>query len=209
VLEPEPKTWSHIKGYTRYFTCKLAPSPFLAGPSRTLRASVSRYSSPEAHGLRLLCSGHVVEVSTMDRYQLAEKLGDGTYGEVLRAKNKTSGEIVAIKRWVAWHLILHVAAYVSPQSCLGRPEKIPADRVLIQFAPRPGDRMKRKYYSWDECMNLREVISLKKLRHPNIGEFEALVFLERSHGDILVARLANNLVCITLEYSAAPDALQE
>lgn len=31
-------------------------------------------------------------------------------------------------------------------------------------------RMKRKYYSWDECMNLREVQSLRKLRHPNIGE---------------------------------------
>lgn len=29
-------------------------------------------------------------------------------------------------------------------------------------------RMKRKYYSWDECMQLREVKSLRKLRHPNI-----------------------------------------
>ena len=29
-------------------------------------------------------------------------------------------------------------------------------------------RMKRKYYSWDECMSLREVKSLRKLRHPNI-----------------------------------------
>lgn len=49
------------------------------------------------------------------RYTLAKKLGDGTYGDVLRAVNKQSGEVVAIKR------------------------------------------MKRKYYSWDECMNLREV----------------------------------------------------
>ncbi len=29
-------------------------------------------------------------------------------------------------------------------------------------------RMKRKFYSWEECMALREVKSLKKLSHPNI-----------------------------------------
>ncbi|CAK5085188.1 unnamed protein product [Meloidogyne enterolobii] len=29
-------------------------------------------------------------------------------------------------------------------------------------------RMKKKFYSWDEAMNLREVKSLKKLNHPNI-----------------------------------------
>ncbi|KAK2107345.1 hypothetical protein P7K49_016859, partial [Saguinus oedipus] len=28
-------------------------------------------------------------------------------------------------------------------------------------------RMKRNFYSWDECMNLREVKSLRKLNHPN------------------------------------------
>ncbi|KAL6008569.1 Cyclin-dependent kinase F-4 [Asimina triloba] len=29
-------------------------------------------------------------------------------------------------------------------------------------------RMKRKYYSWEECMNLREVKSLRMMNHPNI-----------------------------------------
>ena len=29
-------------------------------------------------------------------------------------------------------------------------------------------KMKKKFYSWDEAMNLREVKSLKKLNHPNI-----------------------------------------
>jgi serine/threonine protein kinase len=28
--------------------------------------------------------------------------------------------------------------------------------------------MKKKFYSWDEAMNLREVKSLKRLNHPNI-----------------------------------------
>ena len=39
----------------------------------------------------------------MHRYQVGEKLGDGTYGEVLRATNKTSGEVVAIKRLRTYH----------------------------------------------------------------------------------------------------------
>ncbi|KAJ1486956.1 kinase-like domain-containing protein [Baffinella frigidus] len=69
----------------------------------------------------------------MNRYTLAKKLGDGTYGDVLRAVNKQSGEVVAIKR------------------------------------------MKRKYYSWDECMNLREVQSLRKLRHPNIVKLKEVI----------------------------------
>lgn len=36
-------------------------------------------------------------------------------------------------------------------------------------------RMKRKYYSWDEAMNLREVKSLKKLNHPNIVKLREVI----------------------------------
>lgn len=51
----------------------------------------------------------------MNRYTMLNQLGDGSYGTVVLAKRKDTGERVAIKR------------------------------------------MKRKYYSWDEAMNLREV----------------------------------------------------
>ena len=61
----------------------------------------------------------------MHRYTISKRLGDGTYGEVVRAANNQSGEMVAVKR------------------------------------------MKRKYYSWDDCIALREVQSLRKLRHPS------------------------------------------
>ncbi|KAI3670383.1 hypothetical protein L1987_07731 [Smallanthus sonchifolius] len=40
-------------------------------------------------------------------------------------------------------------------------------------------KIKRKYYVWEECMNLREVKALGKLNHPNIiklKEFEYMVF---------------------------------
>lgn len=36
-------------------------------------------------------------------------------------------------------------------------------------------KMKRKYYSWQECMNLREVKSLRKLNHPNIIKLKEVI----------------------------------
>ncbi|CAF0783430.1 unnamed protein product [Brachionus calyciflorus] len=62
----------------------------------------------------------------MEQYNITKQLGDGTFGTVLLATLKKTGEKVAIKR------------------------------------------MKQKYYSWEECMSLREIKSLQKIRHPNI-----------------------------------------
>ncbi|KAK1436000.1 hypothetical protein QVD17_01774 [Tagetes erecta] len=36
-------------------------------------------------------------------------------------------------------------------------------------------KMKRKYYSWEECMNLREVKSLRKMNHPNIVKLKEVI----------------------------------
>jgi serine/threonine protein kinase len=35
--------------------------------------------------------------------------------------------------------------------------------------------MKKKFYSWDECIKLREVRSLKKLNHPNIVKLKEVI----------------------------------
>ncbi|XP_068618446.1 serine/threonine-protein kinase ICK [Battus philenor] len=69
----------------------------------------------------------------MNRYVVLQQLGDGTYGSVVLAQRRDTGEKVAIKR------------------------------------------MKRKYYSWDEAMNLREVRSLKKLNHANIVKLREVI----------------------------------
>merc|ERR1719386_432278 len=69
----------------------------------------------------------------MNRYKAIKLLGVGTYGSVLRAANKSTGEWVAIKK------------------------------------------MKQKYYSWEECMKLREVNSLRKLIHPNIVKLKEVI----------------------------------
>eukprot|EP00730_Choanoeca_flexa_P012684 TRINITY_DN4518_c0_g1_i1.p1 TRINITY_DN4518_c0_g1~~TRINITY_DN4518_c0_g1_i1.p1 ORF type:complete len:540 (+),score=68.39 TRINITY_DN4518_c0_g1_i1:71-1690(+) len=36
-------------------------------------------------------------------------------------------------------------------------------------------KMKKKYYSWEECLSLREIKSLKKLHHPNIVKLKEVV----------------------------------
>lgn len=36
-------------------------------------------------------------------------------------------------------------------------------------------KMKKKFYSWDECVKLREVQSLKKLNHPNIVKLKEVI----------------------------------
>ncbi|XP_076462531.1 serine/threonine-protein kinase dyf-5-like [Babylonia areolata] len=36
-------------------------------------------------------------------------------------------------------------------------------------------KMKKKYYSWDECLSLREVKSLRKLNHPNIVKLREVI----------------------------------
>lgn len=56
----------------------------------------------------------------MEKYNTIKQLGDGTFGSVLLATVKNTGEQVAIKK------------------------------------------MKKKYYSWEECMSLREIKSLQK-----------------------------------------------
>ncbi len=69
----------------------------------------------------------------MNRYKVLRVLGDGTYGEVIKAQNRQSGDLVAIKR------------------------------------------MKKKFYNWDDCMNLAEVKALRKLRHPNLVKLKEVI----------------------------------
>jgi len=69
----------------------------------------------------------------MEKFQIVKNLGNGTYGTVVEALNKTTREVVAIKK------------------------------------------MKRKFETWDECMTLREVKSLRKLNHPNIVKLKEVI----------------------------------
>ena len=69
----------------------------------------------------------------MDKFQIVKNCGDGTYGTVVEAYNKTNRETVAIKK------------------------------------------MKKKFESWDECMALREVRTLRKLNHTNVVKLKEVI----------------------------------
>jgi protein kinase len=36
-------------------------------------------------------------------------------------------------------------------------------------------KMKKKFYTWEECMQLREIKSLKRLNHPNIVKLKEVI----------------------------------
>lgn len=61
-----------------------------------------------------------------DLFEIIEQIDEGAFGIVMKAKNKETKEIVAIKK------------------------------------------IKKKYSNWEECMKLREINSLRKLKHPHI-----------------------------------------
>uniref|UniRef100_A0A8C0KKR9 non-specific serine/threonine protein kinase n=1 Tax=Canis lupus dingo TaxID=286419 RepID=A0A8C0KKR9_CANLU len=71
------------------------------------------------------------------------------------------------------------------------------NRVLMGKSNESGElvaikRMKRKFYSWDECMNLREVKSLKKLNHANVIKLKEVI-RENDHLYFIFEYMKENL----------------
>ena len=116
----------------------------------------------------------------MNRYKVLKQLGDGTYGSVWKATNRQSSEVRTAS---------------APQRGTPRPahdpnppppplhtQRAPRRIPLSDAAPRATSaqdvaikKMKRKFYSWQECMNLREVKSLRKLNHPNVVKLKEVI----------------------------------
>ena len=69
----------------------------------------------------------------MKKYKILKTLGDGTFGSVVKAINKKTRQIVAIKK------------------------------------------MKKRYRSWKEIVNLAELKFLMKLHHPNIVDIIEII----------------------------------
>jgi len=48
-------------------------------------------------------------------------------------------------------------------------------RIWLKIGNYSIFRMKKKFYSWEECINLREVRSLKKLSHVNVIKLKEVI----------------------------------
>lgn len=69
----------------------------------------------------------------MNRYELLERLGDGTFGDVTMARSLKTSEIVAVKK------------------------------------------LKALFPTWEQCLQLRELKSLRVLRHENIIQLKEVI----------------------------------
>lgn len=65
-------------------------------------------------------------------------------------------------------------------------------------------KMKKKFFSWEEAMSLREVKSLRKLSHPNIVKLKEVVradddlyFIFEFMGDNMYEMMKNNAKSLT------------
>lgn len=87
----------------------------------------------------------------MDNFAILGQIGVGTFGTVYLAKRLSTSTENTLENATA------------------------ADRRSDSSDLLAVKKMKRKYYNWEECMNLREVLSLQKLSHPNIIRLKEVI----------------------------------
>lgn len=100
----------------------------------------------------------------MDRYKITKQLGDGTYGEraIPRLPAAPGGGPHAARQQASTH---HPARAGTVWKAINRKT---GEVVAVK-------KMKRKYYSWEECLALREVKGLRRLHHPCIIKLKEVV----------------------------------
>lgn len=103
----------------------------------------------------------------MNRYELQGYLGDGTYGCVLKAVKKSTGEVVAIKK------------------------------------------LKKKFGTFGECLNLREVRTLRDLSHPSIVKLIEVIRENDSTLFFVFEHMEANLYEFMKYYQNAFDTAQQ
>lgn len=94
----------------------------------------------------------------MDNFVILGQIGVGTFGTVYLAKRRHPNNDSGVDND-------NNGQHQQPQQQL---QQTLSELLAIK-------KMKRKYYNWDECMNLREVLSLQKLNHPNIIRLKEVI----------------------------------
>lgn len=130
----------------------------------------------------------------MNRYDISKTLGDGTYGSVLLAKNKQTGETVAIKKmkkkYYAWDECVALKEVKVGQPCGWRDRGVRAKMCVCvrawgsyslafflhqtTFSPLTlAPPISRHFFPCFHSTCSQQ--SLKKLHHPNIVRLRELV----------------------------------
>lgn len=88
----------------------------------------------------------------MEAYETLRKIGDGTFGTVYLCRRRHQ----------------HQASETADAAETDAHQRQDDDLVAIK-------KMKKRYYNWDECMQLREIKALKKLCHTNIISLKEVI----------------------------------
>lgn len=98
----------------------------------------------------------------MDDYETLSKIGDGTFGTVYLCRKRSEP-----------------GSDAQPQG---------ADEIGLVAVKK----MKKRYYNWDDCMQLREVKALKSLSHQNIIQLKEVI-RENNHLYLVFEHMEENL----------------
>uniref|UniRef100_A0A8D1TR27 Cyclin-dependent kinase 2 n=2 Tax=Boreoeutheria TaxID=1437010 RepID=A0A8D1TR27_PIG len=108
----------------------------------------------------------------MENFQKVEKIGEGTYGVVYKAKNKVTGEVVALKK-------IRLDTRVMPENVqserLGK-RKEASD--LGSRTPRGVGFCRKRETEGVPSTAIREISLLKELNHPNIVKLLDVIHTE-------------------------------
>jgi protein kinase len=91
----------------------------------------------------------------MNRYRILKVLGDGSFGTVMAAQNQETDENVT-----------RLASLTAPSQTDAFHSFANTNQVAIK-------KMKKKYYSWGECIALREVKVMISSLNVNVSKMTA------------------------------------
>lgn len=115
----------------------------------------------------------------MDAYEVLSKIGDGTFGTVYLCRRRQTSIQTSQDQ-----------ASSSPLSHSGEPTGSTIATVQNELVAIK--KMKRNYYSWSDCMQLREVNALKNLNHSNVVLLKEVI-RENNHLYLVFEHMEENL----------------
>lgn len=92
----------------------------------------------------------------MDEYEILDKIGDGSFGQVYLCKRRVKQNREKNNK--------SLSSILDSSKAKGKiKDKTKNEQQLVAVK-----KMNKKYLNWDECVHSREIVALKRLHHVNL-----------------------------------------